>query len=124
MKLSEIVTISGSLTKFITLNLPAQVAWDYRKFAKIVTAELQDFNKDYNDLIVKHGEPVADNPSQFTLSGKNFTKEKMDAFQKDYDALVAVEIELPLPAKVSRSIIKGDTLSALDMANLEFLLTD
>lgn len=125
MKLGTIVApkFTDALSKLIKTELPVLAAYKLKKVASIVNEEQKKFEDLRGGLVSKHakknkkGEIVKDENGGYAVA-----KENMEAFLKEVDELLSVDVEVP---KIKLSELgNGLKMTAQEMVLLEGLLEE
>jgi len=114
LTLKTIINAKSSIETLSNIEFTASISFKLGKAIKLINAEIEEYNKTRNDLLVKLGIPSEDSKS-FT-----FTQENGIKFFKEEKELQNTEVELNIIA-FPLSILDGKEIKPSDAVNLEFL---
>ena len=109
----KILNIKEELSALFTKDIPIQASWKISKFVRQIETEHADFEVNRMKILEKHVDKE---------KGK-VPEDKLDAFKKDMEDLLAVEVELevtPIDIKELGNI----SVPPLALARMAFLFTE
>lgn len=112
INLKDILNAKPTIEKLLGEPLPAIMAYELRKFFKIIEEEFDNFNKIKNDKIIEYGEKKEDGTYFIDKDNKNYQK-----FIDEINELLDKEIEINSP-KLNIENLKDTKLSVFDIDSL------
>lgn len=92
IKLSEILDVEKPLSELLSQNLPIKLSWHLSKLVNKVGSELKEFYNTRDRLIKKYGSESEPGKGDWSISPED--NAAIDAFKKEIQELVELEVEL------------------------------
>jgi hypothetical protein len=124
-KLKEIFEIRDSLIKLLNMELSAKINFRLAKVTRALKTELQDLETERQKLVEKYGEKDEAGNITVTKQLKEFNTEWEKVLEEEVDILI---VKVPLEELDGNVYIDSQgtkrKLTMIDVANLEFLITE
>lgn len=116
LKNRELLMIADSLNRLITKDYPVTLSFKLSKLTRLVNQELEDYNKSFQSLWEKYGQPIeknGENTGEKEIKPEN-RKAYTDELEKLLEQVATISFQ-PIPLKDF-----GDTtIQTRDLMNLE-----
>ena len=114
MKLEVLVANEEALKTLVETKFDdAQLAWDLAESFDEVEKAITKFQKKRDEYVKEHGKPSEESPERFTIPDP-------EAFSKEMQKLLAVEVDITFPA-FAISKLKGLKVSVKEMRSWKAL---
>ena len=116
LKNRELLMIADSLNRLITKDYPVTLSFKLSKLTRLVNQELEDYNKSFQSLWEKYGQPIEKSGEK--TGEKEIKHENRKTYTDELEKLLDQEADInfqPIPLKDF-----GDTtIQTRDLMNLE-----
>ena len=123
MKLSEIIELSKTLSKIVTLDMPFSLSYKFNKLIKIVSASEEFYNTKVYELLQTYGKKDDNGKIIQDELGVHLRFETQDEFHKKHAELRDVEISDEL-LTFTVSELESLSISPQDLLPLMPLIKD
>ena len=116
LKNRELLMIADSLNRLITKDYPVTLSFKLSKLTRLVNQELEDYNKSFQSLWEKYGQPIEKSGEK--TGEKEIKPENRKAYTDELEKLLEQEADInfqPIPLKD----FGNTTIQTRDLMNLE-----
>ena len=125
MLLKDIVNpeFTIAFSKLLTVNLPVKTAFKLAGINKILQEEMAKYGQIRNRLLTQYGKKDSEGNliTEETSSGKVYSMDNKEKFDKEYEELINISVDLP---KIALSEMGDIELSAQSLSVLLPILED